>query len=134
MIQQYFLILCYLVLSALLFLVDSYRKQLSFVIRIKGILMENRHYLDAYFISGIIIALWALFVPMYPGPGILGDLVPSLWTIYSAFFFRFRFSEKRNGRGEAYFETSTMSRTARYGWITVMIAVIHFILPGYVLL
>ena len=95
MIQQYFLILCYLVLSALLFLVDSYRKQLSFVIRIKGILMENRHYLDAYFISGIIIALWALFVPMYPGPVILGDLVPSLWTIYSAFFFRFRFLDSK---------------------------------------
>ncbi len=134
MIQQYFLSLSYLIIVSLLFLVDTYRRQISFAIRIKGALMENRKLLDAFFISGIIISLLAFFFPMDPGPVILGDLVPSVWIFYSAFFFRFRYSEKRIEQGEAYFETSTLDRTTRLGWITAAIAVMHFIFPQFVLL
>lgn len=134
MIQQYFLSISYLVIAALLFLVDSYRRQISFAIRIKGALMENRKLLDAFFVSGIAISLLALFFPVYPGPVILGDLIPSIWIFYSAFFFRFRYSEKRIEQGEVFFETSTLDRTAKLGWITALIAVIHFLLPQFVLL
>ena len=134
MIQQYFLSISYLIISALLFLVDTYRRQISFAIRIKGALMENKKLLDAFFVSGIIISLLAFFFPVPPGPAILGDLIPSLWIFYSAFFFRFRYSEKRIDLGEAFFETSTLDRTARLGWITTAIAAIHFILPQFVLL
>lgn len=134
MIQQYFLSIAYLILVSFLFLVDSYRRQISFAIRIKGALMENRKLLDAFFVSGIIISLLALFFPMHPGPVILGDLIPALWIFYSAFFFRFRYSEKRTEQGEAFFETFTQDRTTRLGWITALIAAVHFIIPQFVLL
>ena len=56
MIQAYCLSVIYLFIVAALYLVDSYRRELSFVILIKGALQERRGALTSFFIAGQAIA------------------------------------------------------------------------------
>ena len=94
MIQLYLLSVAYLVFSSLLILVDSYRRKLSFMIKVKSRLREDSKRLNIYFAAGLMISLLNLFLPMSPGPAIIGDLVPSLSVLFMAFFFRLLYSEK----------------------------------------
>ena len=94
MIQAYCLSVIYLIVSALLFLVDSYRRALSPVILLKGLLIERRSALRIFMIAGLLIALLIILFPVSPGPVILGDFIPAFWIIYSAFFFHINYSAK----------------------------------------
>ena len=88
MIQFYLLSVFYLLFSALLLLVDSYRRSLSFMLKAKSRIREKQKLLNLYFFSGIAIFLLLLFFPVSPGPQIAGDIVPAVFSLGMAFFFR----------------------------------------------
>lgn len=134
MIQAYCLSVIYLIVSALLFLVDSYRRALSPVILLKGLLIERRSALRIFMIAGLLIALFIILFPVSPGPVILGDFIPAFWIIYSAFFFHINYSAKSSEDEKAPTEIVSTKRMRTLGMITSAIAVIHFAFPSIVLL
>ena len=133
MIQLYLLSVAYLVFSALLILVDSYRRKLSFMIKVKSRLREDSKRLNIYFAAGLLISLLNLFLPMSPGPTIIGDLVPSLSVLFMAFFFRLLYSEKNRERSDAYL-AGKKQKVRKLGLFSLVIALIHFLFPHIVLL
>lgn len=133
MMQAYCLSLVYLVMAGALYLVDSYRRELSFVILFKGFLQERRGALNGFFISGLAIAFLLLVFPVSPGPIVLGDFLPAAWIIRSSFFFHMLYSNRGLKDGEVYLDTVSLSRMRVSGIITMVLAVIHFLFPSIVM-
>ncbi len=133
MIQLYFLSIAYLVFSSLLLLVDSYRRKLSFMLKAKSSIRENIKRLNLYFLSGIALALSLLFVPMSPGPIIIGDIIPAAFILFLAFFFRLLYSERNRERSDAYL-AGKKQKLRKLGFICLFISFMHFLFPSIVLL
>ena len=133
MIQLYLLSVAFLVFSALVLLVDSYRRPLSFMLKAKSKLRESSRFLSAFFISGIVLARLLLFLPMYPGPSIIGDILPSAAMFYTSFFFRFLYGEKNRERSNSYF-TLRKARLRHAGFFLLSVALIHFLFPWIIVL
>ena len=133
MIQFYLLAVAYLVFSALLILVDSYRRRLSFMLKAKARIREDMKRLNLYFVAGIAISLLLLFLPIRPGPIVAGDLLPALYILFIAFLLRILYSERNRERSDA-FLAGKKSRMKKIGFITLAVALIHFLFPSIVLL
>lgn len=133
MIQFYLLSVFYLVFSALILLVDSYRRKLSFMLKAKSAIRENIKRLNLYFLAGIVISMGDLFLPIHPGPVIAGDLIPAVFVLFMAFFFRILYSERNRERSDAYL-AGKKQKLRKLGFICLYIALIHFLFPSIVLL
>lgn len=133
MIQFYLLSVFYLLFSALLLLVDSYRRSLSFMLKAKSRIREKQKLLNLYFFSGIAIFLLLLFFPVSPGPQIAGDIVPAVFSLGMAFFFRILYSERNRERSDAYL-AGKKARLKKLGFICLSVAFVHFLFPSFVLL
>ncbi len=134
MLQIYFLSIAFLVLSSLLLLLDYYREELSFLLRFRAYLRENKRAQYAYFIAGIVIASLLLFIPVYPGPILLGDFIPAIAVALNSFYFMIAFSEKNKERGLSFNGTQLEERRKLAGIITLSVAVLHFLFPSFVLI
>ena len=77
MMPFYFLTVAFLLLAALLLLVDSYRRQLSFLLVFRSRLREDSLALGIFTLSGLLIALVELLFPRAPGPVLAGDFIPA---------------------------------------------------------
>lgn len=88
MIQLYPLSLAVLATVALLSFLEVYKVELSFLLRFKQLLRKHERTRQIIFYSILLMSALMLFFPLYPGPRILGDLIPSLILIYAAFFIR----------------------------------------------
>ncbi len=134
MLQIYFLSIAFLILSSLLLLLDYYREELSFLLRFRAFLRENKKTQYVYFVSGIVIAIMQLFFPVYPGPILLGDFIPAISAALNAFYFMIAFSEKNKERGLSFNGTKLEERKKLAGFISLSIAVLHFLFPSFVLI
>ncbi|MDY5930982.1 MAG: hypothetical protein SPJ34_03020 [Candidatus Ornithospirochaeta sp.] len=134
MIQLYFLSIVYLVFSSLLLLLPEFRRELSFMLRIKAFIMESSHALDALFYSGLLLFFLMLLFPIKPGPRIIGDAIPAFFIAGEAFFFRMEYSEKRKGARNPSSSEIISERRRTAGAIGIAIAAMHFLFPSIVLL
>ncbi len=133
MIQGYFLSVVFLATGAMLFLMEPYRTQFSFMIRFRSFLEEKA--LWAFILFGSVTALLLLFFPVYPGPFLLGDLIPAVFIIYQTIYFGIRYSRKRLDKNEAReYSRSGLERKKAMGFILLSVAALHFLLPSFVLL
>lgn len=133
MIQGYILSIAYLLFSALLLLLDNHREHLSFLLKARARLEDDCKVLNLYFYSGIAIAILVLFFPIAPGPVVLGDLLVVLFICLCAFHFKLKLSERNKARSNLYF--SQYNKNAqRLGYATIAVAMLHFILPSFVIL
>ena len=133
MIQGYLLSIIYILFSAFLFLLDFYRQRLSFMLRPRAMLEEKKACLNAFSIAGFLLALALLFFPISPGPMIIGDLVPSVFILGSAAYFRIFYSNKNKDRAHFYYDGNTGHRKG-IGFAYLVIAILHFLFPRFVLL
>ena len=133
MIQIYLLSIVYMLISALVLLLDDYRQKLSFLLRFRAMLEENNKALNVYFVIGIAISMLMLFLPIAPGPMILGDLLPASWLLFLSFYFRVIYSEKHKAKYRFHFDGNGKKRTI-LGKITLIVLFIHFLLPSFVLI
>lgn len=122
MIQVYLLSVFYMLLSALLMLLDSYRLKLSFLLPLRHLLITDKRARSGFFVSGLVLCLLQLLFPVAPGPRLLGDLAPAITTLLLAFFYlNFKGDEVKNGRLYA------SSRTN--GLLLLGFTFIHFLFP-----
>ena len=141
MIQGYILSVLYLSLSSLMFLQTKYRLQLSFVLRFSSFLVSNKNALNIFSLIGAMIFIILLFFPISPGPRILGDLIPALMVLYETLYFFIvpLTTTQKRGREDIkkdreYINFSKEGRKVTLGWISMIVAIVHFAFPSFVLL
>ena len=134
MIQGYFLSLIYLVLSSLIYFQSKYRLELAFMLRFTDALERDRRYLYSFSGLGLLTFLILLFFPVSPGPAILGDLVPSLVVLYNTLYFFIMIKRKEKSERAEYLDRKRSERRTALGWISVTVALLHFIFPSFVLI
>lgn len=164
MIQLYLLSLAYLLIGAGLILVRRYDGGLMFLVDMKASLRKNRLGQLVLVLAGIVISAGLLFMPMPPGPAILGDLIPAIAVLLLAV--HYLSSATGNGlRGklrallsQTEFEKARIpveesqrilaetiglesDGTARHqkarrllGWFCLAVAALHFFFPAFVLI
>lgn len=134
MLQIYFLSIVYLVFSSLLLLIDYYREKLAFLLRLRAALRDNRKAQHIHFISGLAISILLLFFPISPGPMFLGDLVPSIAIAFESFYFLVSYSEKNRDRGLSFNGTKLEVKRRNAGYASLLVALLHFLFPSFVLI
>lgn len=134
MIQGYFLSLFYLIFSSLIYFQGKYRIELSFMLRFTDELEKDRKKLYGFSLLGLLTFLILLFFPQNPGPVILGDLIPSLVVLYNTIYFFMMIKRKEKSGRSDYLDTKRGERKIILGYISFSVAVLHFLLPSFVLI
>lgn len=127
MAQIYLLSVLFLFVSAGLLLVDKYGNILLVLINLKNAFQAHKWLRIGFLIAGCILALGLTFFPMEPGPAMLGDLLPAANIVILVLYFLRQLG--KDGTEVQYND----SRKIALGFITLGIAVIHFLFPGIVL-
>ncbi len=134
MIQGYFLSIFHLLLSAMIYLQGKYRVELSFMLRFTDALEKDRRKLYAFSLFGLVTVLILLFFPESPGPVILGDLIVALMVLYNTIYFFLMIKRKEKSEKSDYLDTKRGERKIVLGYISLSLAVLHFLLPSFVLI
>ncbi|HBO35727.1 MAG TPA: hypothetical protein DD633_04010 [Sphaerochaeta sp.] len=140
MIQLYLLSIAYLLLGSAFLLSDSYGLSFPLLLSLRYAFRTHPAVRRILVLSGLLLTIALALFPMDPGPMLLGDLVPmlnvfslTLWYLYQAL----------RGIGVKQEEQQTvldatglyMERNKRnVGFLTMAVAIIHFIAPQLVLL
>ena len=126
MIQFYLLSVVFLVLSAGLLLVDRYGTSFLFLINLKTFYNSKKAVKITFISLGLLIALAVIFFPVSPGPIILGDILPAANIVLILIYLLRNFS-----KAESIADFNTGKRNA-LGFITLGVALIHFLFPWIV--
>lgn len=127
MVQFYFLSILYLVLAACLLLVDKYGSTFLFLINFKTFYNSKRMIQVISLILGALIATSIVVWPVAPGPVVLGDILPAINIIVLVLYF-FR----QMGREQSVADFNNGKRNA-LGFVTLGVALVHFLFPGVVI-
>ena len=128
MVQFYLLSVVFLILSAGLLLVDKYGTTFLFLINLKTLYTSRKVVKFVFLISGLLIAAAITVFPISPGPVILGDVLPASNIILVILYFL-----KNLGKNESVVEYNNGKRNA-LGFVTLGVALIHFLFPGVVII
>ena len=134
MIQGYFLSVFYLLFSSLIYFQGKYRVELSFMLRFTDALEKDRRKLYAFSIFGLVTFLILILFPESPGPVILGDLIVALMVLYNTIYFFLMIKRKEKSEKSDYLDTKRGERKIVLGYISLSLAVLHFLLPSFVLI
>ncbi len=127
MMQFYLVSILYLVLSACLLLVDKYGSELLFLINLKTFYNSGRSIQIAFIVIGIVTATALVLFPVSPGPVVIGDLIPAVNIVVVIVFLL-----RNLGKKDAVVEVNNEKRNA-LGFITLGVALVHFLFPWIVL-
>lgn len=128
MVQFYFLSVLYLVLAACLLLVDKYGSTFLFLINFKTFYNSKKMIQIIGLILGALIATSIVVWPVSPGPVVLGDILPALNIIVLVLYFL-----RQMGREESVADFNNTKRNA-LGFVTLGVALVHFLFPGIVII
>jgi len=140
LIQVYLLSIAYLLLGSSFLLSDSYGLSFPLLLSLRYAFRTHRAVRRMLVLSGLLLTIALALFPMDPGPWMLGDLVPmlnvfslTLWYLYQAL----RGIEMKQEQQQTVLDATGlyMERNKRnVGYLTMGIAIIHFIAPQLVLL
>ena len=141
MIQVYSLSVIYLLLGSGLLLSDSYGVQFPLLLSLRFYFRNAKGFRRFLVFSGILLAIALCIFPVAPGPVFLGDLIPMVNVLGLTFWYLFQaFKAMNTTSGEE--ENSVLEATGQYfeknkrvfGYLTICIACLHFLVPVSVLL
>ena len=131
MIQLLPLRVIYLLFSSLLMLFEVFPEELSFmrVLRVKiGRIRKLRISLASI---GFVLGLLTLFFPIQPGPVILGDFLPSVCLVLTAFHYTGKVTEEEEAPIiNAYWEYGSF----RYAVADIVVVLLDILFPTFILL
>lgn len=139
--QIYLVSIVYLVLGAGFLLSDMYGGRFSLLLSLRYIFRTKKGFQKVMIVIGFALSLALGFFPMAPGPRLLGDLIPMANTILLTLWYLFhalRYADEQ----EPLEDKSVLETTGQYfeknkrnfGFITGMVALLHFLVPMSVLL
>lgn len=139
--QIYFLSIVYLLLGAGILLSDAYGGKYALLLSLRYVFRTNRGFRLALIITGFALSLALGFFPVAPGPRLLGDLIPLGNTLLLTFWYIYH-GLTHTGWQKPPPEKSVVETTGKYveknkrnlGFITAVVALLHFLVPISVLL
>lgn len=148
MLQGYVLTIAYLAFGAGLLLVDYYGGRLLLLVRARHSLRNNRSTQIFLLIGGMFTVIIKLFFPVPPGPILIGDFFPSIIALVLTIYYLYQMvTAKRNHeqpepQGNGGFEQEVLAKTGKLietnkrnlGFVVLAFAVLHFLIPQFVLL
>ncbi|MFA5446705.1 MAG: hypothetical protein WC233_00345 [Sphaerochaeta sp.] len=140
MMQAYLLSVLYLCYGAAFLLADEHGARFPSLLSLRYYFRTNRWVRAFVIIIGIILTALLSFFPMDPGPVLLGDLLPMINTLSLTVYFLHQSIKGAEEVGER--KESVLHATGQYvdhnrryvGYFTLVVAVLHFILPQLVIL
>jgi len=141
MMQIYLLSITYLLLGAGFLLSDMYGGRFSLLLSLRYVFRTKKGFQKVMIIFGIALSLALGFFPMAPGPRLLGDLIPMANTILLTFWYLFH-ALRYTDEDEPLEDKSVLETTGQYfeknkrnfGFLTGIVALLHFLVPMSVLL
>ena len=141
MMQIYFLSIAYLLLGSAFLLSDMYGGRFALLLSLRYVFRTNKGFQKVMIIIGLALSLALGVFPMAPGPRLLGDLIPMANTTLLSFWYLFhalRYTDEEASLQEA----SVLETTGQYfeknkrnfGFLTGIVALLHFLVPMSVLL
>ncbi len=129
MLQIFPLRIAYLVFTALIVLVEVFRNELSFMLRVKLMIMRSKALRLTFLFSGITLSALSLLFPIDPGPVILGDFVPALALLLSSFRY---YGDMGKDDLEIITGSLMESRSFRMGIALLTVAALDLLFPSLI--
>ncbi len=138
--QVYFLTVTYLLIGGGVLLGDEYGGRSHLLLRLKNSVNTSKLTHLIFIIIGLFVTFWKVFLPIPPGPPLLGDLLPTLSSLVLAIYYLVRLKGLAGGREEK--ELAVVKHTSSYlernkrnlGYFMVAVALLHFLFPQAVLI
>lgn len=134
MIQLYFISLIYLLGVSCFFLQSKYRSFLSFMLRFVSWVKENNKRGVVFISAGYVLAFLLLLLPSSPGPILFGDLLPASLIFLDSVYFTIKFSLFISGKESDKLDIDKEKGKLIIGYVNLFVALIHFLLPFFVIL
>lgn len=150
MIQFYVLALAFMLYGAAVLLADEFGEKFKILVRIQEIHFINQTFTIVMIVLTGVIGLLKLIAPTSPGPVVVGDFLPAINLFGLALFFVFdlkRLKKENSSADELDSEgilsdSDALNKVKSFyyknkkilGYATVIVAVLHFLFPGAVLL
>lgn len=139
--QIYLLSILYLLVGAAFLLSDMYGGRFALLLSLRYAFRTKKGFQKWIIILGFVLSLALGFFPMAPGPRLLGDLIPMANILLLTFWYLFH-ALKYSDEDEPLQEKSVLETTGQYfeknkrnfGFITCIVALLHFLVPMSVLL
>ncbi|NLZ77144.1 MAG: hypothetical protein GX911_04170 [Spirochaetales bacterium] len=132
MIQLYLLSVAYLVIGSGFLLSDTHGIRMSILFSLRFTFRNNRAVRLGLIIGGFLLTVGLALFPIDPGPRIIGDLLPMINVFVMSVWY---LSEARQKPETDELITSVVGRyRERMGYVTLAVALLHFLLPHFVLL
>ncbi len=140
MMQGYLLSILYLSIGAAYLLADEYGARMPVLLSLRYHFRTQRWVRLALIISGTLLTLLLVFFPIAPGPVLLGDLLPCLNILFLTLYYLHQSLSGKGDRAEQ--PDSVIQATGEYvesnrryvGYVTVVVALLHFLLPQLIIL
>lgn len=138
--QVYFLTVAYLLIGGGVLLGDEYGGRSHLLLRLKNSVNTSKITHLVFIVVGLFTTFWKIFLPIAPGPPLLGDLLPTLSTLTLAIYYLVGLKRLMGGGKEK--ELAVVTHTSSYlernkrnlGLFIVAVALLHFLFPQAVLL
>lgn len=140
MMQIYLVAVFYLALGSGFLLSDRYGLKFALLLSLRYAFRTKKAFRTILILTGMLLTLALCFFPTDPGPVLLGDLIPMInvfalcvWYLYRALKGDRENKEEDESMLHAtgqYFERNKRS----FGYVTAIIAFLHFLAPALVLL
>lgn len=135
MTQLFFLEIVYLLLGSFLLLSDSYGVRYPVLLSLRHLFRMNPRFRFFLILIGCVLMTLSIFLPYDPGPPLLGDLLVTLNLLFLVVWFLVK-AKKVKGEETVFVEASQYveKNMQVFGFLTMGVAVIHFLVPMSVLL
>jgi hypothetical protein len=133
MMQLWLLTIFYLVYTGLLLSTPYLGVRIPSLLNLRDFLFSHGKLIKVVAITGYIIGTCNLVFPLEPGPIVLGDLFPALFTFWSAIWYTFRIHKGEEG-GQFGMDGEECKKYWRRAITLLSVAFLHFLLPFWVLL
>lgn len=141
MMQIYLLSIVYLLVGSSFLLSDTYGGQFALLLTLRYAFRTSKAFRRALILGGFALTLALGFFPMEPGPDLLGDLVPMANILVLTLWYLFRAlrhsDEKENLEEQSVLEATGLyfeKNKRNFGFVTCIVALLHFFVPVSVLL
>lgn len=128
MLQIYVLTELFLVLSSFYLLSERLGARFLLLINLRNTINSNKKIKYGIIIAGLCITLGLCLLPMDPGPMVIGDFLPELNILILLLYFSRCFFSSHS------VESFVNKKRDTLGYVTLCIALIHFLFPQIVLI
>jgi hypothetical protein len=131
MMQIWFITIIYLVYTGLVLITQEFGVKVPILLNMREYLFTHRKIFIFVMFLGYLLTILNCFIPTIPGPMVLGDLFVTIALLYSSVWYNINLFKSK---GTIIIEQTKRKFNLRMAIIIFNIAILHFLLPHWVLL